>query len=153
MRKARGFTLLELMIVVVVVAVLAAIALPSYTDFIARGKFVEAHGQLADLRVKLEQFYQDNRNYGSTAAVCGIAMPPAATVRYFAYSCNWGAVATNQGYTITATGRDEEGLNGILFTITESNVRATTVNAGTTMANRGYTSSATCWVRKKPNQC
>jgi type IV pilus assembly protein PilE len=153
MRKARGFTLLELMITVVVVAILAAIALPSYTDYVARGKFVEAQGQLADLRVKLEQFYQDNRNYGSTAAACGVAMPTGSNARYFTYTCNWGAIGTNQGYTITAAGNAAEGIDGINFTIDQSNTRATTVTAATTMANKGYTAAANCWVRKKPNLC
>lgn len=153
MRKASGFTLLELMIVVVVVAILAAIALPSYTDFILRGKLVEAHSQLADLRVKLEQFYQDNRNYGSTGALCGVAMP-TTTVRYFTYTCNWLPLGTNQGYTITATGNAVESLTGISFTIDQSNGRATTVTGGSAMANNGYTAATTtCWVRSKPAQC
>ena len=153
MHRERGFTLLELMIVVVVIAILAAIALPSYTDYIRRGKFTEAHGQLADLRVKMEQYYMDNRNYGTTALICPAGVPMPAGVQYFTYSCNWGAVATNQGYTITATGNANEGLTGIAFTVDQANTKATTVTAATAMATAGYTSNAGCWIRKRPNQC
>ena len=55
MRCARGFTLIELMITVAVIAVLSAIALPSYTDYVTRSKLAEAYAHLADLRVKMEQ--------------------------------------------------------------------------------------------------
>lgn len=160
MRKARGFTLLELMIVVAVVAILASIAVPSYTDYVARGKFVEAHGQLADLRVKMEQYYMDNRRYSTDAAgaTCGLTGGNAPTVpaaRYFTYVCapaSPNAIGAQQ-YTLTAQGRAAEGIDGINFTVNEANVRATTVTAATTMAGKGYTDAANCWVRKKPNQC
>lgn len=154
MRRLRGFTLLELMMVIVVIAILASIALPSYTDYIRRGKFTEAQSQLSDMRAKLEQYYQDNRNYGSTAATCGVAVPTGADARYFTYTCNWLPGGTNQGYTITATGVAAEGLDGIAFTVNESNTRQSTVTAATTMANAGYTAGTTaCWIRKKPAQC
>jgi TonB family protein len=56
------------MIVVVVLAVLAAIALPSYTDYVVRSKLTEAHTHLADLRVKMEQRFQDARTYVAASA-------------------------------------------------------------------------------------
>ena len=67
MRRQQGFTIIELMIVVVVIAVLSAIALPSYTDYVTRSKFAEAYAHLADLRVKMEQYYLDNKRYSSNA--------------------------------------------------------------------------------------
>jgi type IV pilus assembly protein PilE len=152
MKQQRGFTLIELMIVLVVAAVLAAIALPSYTDYVRRSKLAEAHANLADLRVKLEQFYQDNRNYGSTAATCGAGVP-ATQMRYFSYSCNWGAGGTNQFYTVTAAGLAAQGLEGLSFTITESNVKATTVTGGSAMEGYGYTGNANCWVTKMGGLC
>ena len=122
MPRDTGFALIELMIVIAIIAILASIALPSYNDYILRSKFTEASAQLADFRVKLEQFYQDNRNYGAAAAACGVANPVAT---YFTYSCNWGAVGTNQGYTATATGIAAQGTDDIAFTIDQSNSRTT----------------------------
>jgi type IV pilus assembly protein PilE len=160
MRKVRGFTLIELMIVVVVLAILASIAVPSYSDYITRATFAEAQSALADLRVKMEQYYMDNRRYSSTTAggTCGVVggnTPTVPNARYFTYSCAPGTntAAGDQSYVLTATGAAAQGVDGILFTINQDQARTTTVNASTTMANKGYASNAGCWIRKKPSQC
>src|SRR5437763_3189016 len=56
-----GFTLLELMIVVAIVAVLASIALPNYSDYVKRGKIMEATTGLSDFRQRYEQYFLDTR--------------------------------------------------------------------------------------------
>ena len=76
----KGFTLIELMIVVVVIGILSAIAMPAYTDYVKRGKAAEATATLADMRIKMEQFFQDNRTY------IGGACAPTSTVKYFTYT-------------------------------------------------------------------
>jgi len=157
MRQAKGFTLIELLIAVVVIGILAAIALPNYTDYITRSKFAEAHGQLSDLRVKMEQYYMDNRRYSTTVGggTCGVAMPAATQVKYFTYSCasSNANAAGDQQYVITASGVAVEGLAGISFTIIFFNTTATTVTGGSAMATKGYADNAACWVRKKPSNC
>lgn len=161
MRAARGFTLIELMITVAVIAVLTAIALPSYTDYVTRSKFAEAYAHLADLRVKMEQSYLDNRRYSTDAAggTCGIPggnTPTAQGARYFDFACassNPNA-AGDQQYVLTATGKAEEQLTGIAFTVNEGNTKQTIVTASTPMTDKGYAAATTgCWVRKKPAQC
>jgi type IV pilus assembly protein PilE len=158
MRFKQGFTLIELMITVAVVAILAAIAVPNYTDYITRSKFTEAHGMLADLRVKMEQYYMDNRRYSTTTGggTCGIPggnAPTTPGTKYFTFTC--ASTATNaagdQQYTLTAAGNAGQGLDGIAFTLNHANARATTVSG--VMATKGYAANTTCWVLKKPSRC
>jgi type IV pilus assembly protein PilE len=161
MRRKQGFTLIELMITVAVIAILAAIAVPNYTDYITRSKFTEAHGQLADLRVKMEQYYMDNRRYSTTTGggTCGIPGGNAPTVlgaKYFTYTCasSNASAAGDQQFTLTASGVAAQGLEGIAFTLNHANARTTTVTASTPMVDKGYSAATTaCWVSKKPAQC
>ena len=160
MRFTRGFTLIELMITVVIVAVIAAVAVPNYTDYVTRSKITEAHGQLADLRVKMEQYYMDNRRYSSdvAGATCGLGNTITVSgTKYFTYTCATSAPnATGaQNYVLTATGASGQGLQGIAFTINHANTRGTTVTGGTAMADKGYATPSPndCWVKKKPSLC
>lgn len=88
--NARGFSLIELMIVVAVVAILSAVAIPSYRDYTIRAQLIEANA-LSDTRVRMEQFYADNRTYG--AGACGVAIP---VLERFTLAC--ATTAAGQGY-------------------------------------------------------
>ena len=146
MKKPNGFTLIEVMVVVGILGILAAIAIPSYRDYVIRGKLAEAYSGLSALRTQAEQFFQDNRTY------IGFPCPPTVTgAKFFTYSCN--PVPTATTYTFLATGNVGEGLDGIVFSINESNTRATTVVAGSPMETNGYQANASCWVRRKSGQC
>ena len=160
MRFTRGFTLIEVMITVVIIAAIAAIAIPNYTDYVTRSKFAEAVGHLADQRVKMEQYYMDNRRYSSDTggATCGLGNTITVTnAKYFDYTCATSNANTvgAQSYTITATGKAAEGLQGISFTVNQANTRTTTVAGGSAMATKGYATPSpnNCWIKKKPSQC
>ena len=64
-RKMRGVTLLELMIVVVIIGIMAAIAYPNYRDFAARAKRNEAKAILLEIAQNQERFYLQNSTYGT----------------------------------------------------------------------------------------
>jgi type IV pilus assembly protein PilE len=138
MRKARGFTLIELMIVVAVVAILAAVAFPQYTNYIQRGKITEATSSLSELRLRAEKWFSDNRTY------VGFNQTLQNT-KYFTYACN---PVTATAFTCTATGVANQGMTGFVYTINESNVRASTFTS-----LPGWNSSANCWVTRKGDSC
>ena len=136
--RIRGFTLIEIMITIAIVALLASIAIPSYTTFIARGKLAEGHSILLSMRAESEQFFQDNRTF------VGYPCAPADT-RYFTYTCPTLAAAD---YLFRATGVAAQGTGGFTFEVDAANVRQTTaVPAG------WGTPAANCWVRRKNGTC
>lgn len=141
--SGRGFTLIEVMIVVAIVALLAAVGYPAYTDHIRRGKIAAALGELSTARVRLEQYYQDHRNYGSTASTCGTAMPSAPA---FAISCTWGGSNSSQSFLVTAAGQAGAGMDGYVYTINEADQQQTVQFAGAAV-------SAGCWLKKKGESC
>jgi type IV pilus assembly protein PilE len=144
-RLQRGFTLIELMIAVAIVAILLALALPSYRDYVLRGQLTDARNLLSTTAAQLEQFYQDNRHYGSTATACGVALP---TSTRFTFSCNWGASGTNnQTFTLTATGTGST--TGFTFTISQDRIART---SNVPSAAWG-TVPRDCWILAKGGQC
>lgn len=136
--RPAGFTLIELMIVVAIVGILAAIALPSYIDYLVRGKIPEATSNLAAKRVQLEQFFQDNRTYAGAPA-CN---DDASSSKYFTFSCDSADAA---GYALKAEGVDS--MAGFTFTLDQNNAKATTA------VPSGWTTNASCWVTKKGGEC
>jgi type IV pilus assembly protein PilE len=115
----RGFTLVELLAVMTVLAILAAIAIPNYSRYVTRGALVEATNTLSDYRVRMEQFYQDNRSYRNAGGDCGVVLP--AGLDSFGVTC--AIAAAGQAYTATATGAGRTA--GFVYTINQANVRAT----------------------------
>jgi type IV pilus assembly protein PilE len=115
-----GFTLIELLISIAIIAILSALAFPSYTDHVRRGHAAEAVTALATLRVSLEQYYQDNRRYGADRR-CGVTLPSA---REFSYGCE--TAADGQGFLVVATGDSARGMGDFVYTIDHAGLRRTT---------------------------
>lgn len=144
MKVQKGFTLVELMIVVTIVAILASIGIPAYNDYVLRGKLTEAMTELAAMRVRLEQYYQDNRTYVGGCAAGTVAPLPTGT-KYFTYTC---PTLTASAFTVNATGVTSQGTGDFVYTIDQSNAKRTTD------APDGWGAlPATCWVIKKGGGC
>lgn len=144
----RGFTLIELMVTVAIVAILAGTALPAYTDYIRRGQLPEAFSALADYRIKMEQYYQDHRNYGAAACADVTGAPAWATftpggAANFTFSC--ALLDAGQGYRVTATGKTGVSAAGHTYTVDHSNNQNTTAYKGSTVAKA-------CWL-SRGNEC
>lgn len=137
-----GFTLIELMIVVVVVSILAAIALPSYNDYVKRARIAEMTSTLSDMRVKMEQYFQDNRAYTGACTANTVAPPPANT-DFFQFTCD---IPDANTYTITATGIGS--MAGFQYTIDQANNRRT-VTVGSDWSGSG----SNCWVLNRGGNC
>ena len=143
--RQRGFTLIELMITVAVIAVLAAVALPSYREYVVRSQLVDASNGLSSFRANMERHFQDNRSYATVGAFtnpCGLALAQR-TVGNFVISCSAGPTATT--FTLLATGSGS--VTGFGFTITQDDVRATTA------APAGWSTCASQWMLKKGQSC
>ncbi|MBI4809049.1 MAG: prepilin-type N-terminal cleavage/methylation domain-containing protein [Nitrosomonadales bacterium] len=135
MKLQKGFSLIELLITVAIVGILASVALPAYQDHIIRGQLAEATSMLSDARIKMEQYFQDNRTYDTGGGCPGSI---ATSSKYFDYTCNGLAADT---YQITATGKGN--LSTYIFSINQNNERSSNTPWG----------NGACWITSRGGVC
>jgi type IV pilus assembly protein PilE len=128
---ARGFTLVELMVTIMVGAILAAIAVPAYTTQVRKSRRTEARSALLDAAAREERYYGTNNQYTTTASFLGYtALPTAVGSQYYQLSVACvGAAGTTagscaSGYLLTATAINSQVKDTLCATLTVDNTGA-----------------------------
>jgi type IV pilus assembly protein PilE len=138
--RSRGFTLIEMMIVVVVIGILAAIAYPSYQEYVSRARRADAQTALLELAQFMERTYTANGRYlaadGTAPALPFIESPKDGTSKY--YDLGFVGAPTASSYTLRAVPKGSM-VNDTCGTLTLSNTGAKGQAAGADLA--------TCWRR------
>ncbi len=120
MRSKKGFTLIEVMIVVVVIGIIAAIAVPSYVNYVRKSKRADAHTALLRVQLAQEKWRANNASYGTLANIGVNADSPEG---YYTLSI---ASNTATGYVATATAKagtsqaNDTGCTAIVLTLNAS---------------------------------
>lgn len=128
------------MIVVAIIAILSAIAVPGYQEYVMRGRLQEAHAGLSAKQVQLEQWFLDRRTY-----VGAPACADDTRSNHFDFSCN--GTETAGVFLLTAAGKG--AMTGFSFTVTQTSVRTTAaVPAGWTLPVPNN-----CWILRKSGTC
>ena len=99
--RLRGFTLIELVVVMAIAGILAAIAIPNYSEYVLRSNRSSAQAFISDVATRQAQFFMDRRTYATTVAALNLPVPNDIATRYVV------AIAVNAGppltYTVRAT--------------------------------------------------
>ena len=135
-RAAGGFTLIELIVTILIIGILAAIAIPIYSDYVLRSHVIDGPNGLSTARVQMEQFFQDNRTYAG-GPYC------SASATFGDFSVTAGTTCAATAYTLTATASATSVSKGFTYTVDQNNTKQTT-SVGASWGGAPST-PYTCW--------
>jgi prepilin-type N-terminal cleavage/methylation domain-containing protein len=126
----KGFTLLEVLIVVIIIGILAAIALPQYTTTIEKSRSGEAATNIGALRTSIDRFWYQNGSFPASIDDLDIDSPNLITNRLFDYTiADGGTSAETRNYTVKAERIGKEGDYWVQWTQTDNNTGKLTRSA------------------------
>ncbi|QZA76442.1 prepilin-type N-terminal cleavage/methylation domain-containing protein [Deefgea tanakiae] len=150
-RKQTGFTLIEMMIVVAIIGILAAIAIPNYQDYVRKSRRTDGVTAISTVQQAQEKWRANNVSYSENFGTAGLNLVTTggATVTTFPSSENFydlvvtTGTATGTGYTLVATAKGKQtsdtNCQKLILTVTNGNAVRTSQNASGTTATSG------CW--------
>lgn len=112
----KGFTLIELMITVAIIAILASIALPAYQEHVRRGHRAAAQSEMMDIANRQQQFFLANRQYATSLGALSYSLPAEVAARYSLSPADMGVnnAATPPSFTITFVPSGAQATDGNL---------------------------------------
>ena len=125
MKYAKGFTLIELMIVVAIIGILAVVAIPQYSQYIVRSNRTAAQAFMMDVANREKQYLLDARSYANSLAGLGMSSAPSEVSKYYTVTIDAPDVIP-PSFTITATpvaGKQQANAGEPALTLTDTGVK------------------------------
>jgi type IV pilus assembly protein PilE len=144
---SRGFTLIEILIVVVIVAIVTAMALPAYQDYVIRSRIMPAIQGLSERQTRMEQCYQDHQKDGYEAAGC--TNIGSGEISDFVFSFDEDEPPTKDTFKLKATGKAPT-MAGFEYTVNQANTRTSKIDRPGKGVNDPWKAGKdSCWITGK----